>query len=104
MEEDRKSSIQSGHSDGTTHTGAFTVHFIFSFQSQRKCQFCSSLDCYVLPADKSKVCVSPKTSTGGRKILPEAFLSAMKDNLYKKVENRGPTEEGVPGNVRRLFT
>jgi len=47
--------------------------------------------------DPSKVCVSPK-STGGRRILPEAFLSAMKDNLYKRVENRGPTEEGVPGN------
>ena len=31
--------------------------------------------------------------------LPKAFLSAMEENLYNKVPNRGPDVVEVPGNV-----
>ena len=44
--------------------------------------------------------LSVKSTTSSRTRLPKAFLAAMKGNLYEPVQNRGPEEPTVPGNVR----
>ena len=47
---------------------------------------------------------SSQSGAGKKRVVPKAFLSAMKGNLYNKVTGRGPEEPAVPGvGVRLLF-